>query len=423
MKTILYKGDRILWFFLALIFLVFAVSAASAQGSVKDVIKIKITGNGYSDEAFIRFKEGASTSFESDKDAWKMFSLNPDVPMIYTKVDGYAVSLNTFPGLENKVKVDLFTRIKTAGSYVLETRIISPFAGSVKIFLIDEWMNAKYDVSADSVITVSLPADSGNTSRFQLYFSTPVQYSVKDLTCFKNKDGQITLTNLCELGWQVDIADENNVFHKTATGTSESFTVPGLHGGNYFAVVRDFSDTSNAELEVGQPYPVLSSFSASSESVCLCEGGTVHFYNNSTGATSFAWEYGDGIKSTEFQPDYTYSQPGEYIVTLTVSDGQCSDTSYAAINVIESIPLAMQETGIKEEGTLYYDGSHYIFRTGEALEEVRVEVINLLGQTVQAAVSPDFSKNEIRISFPSEKNQWYIFNFKTKDTSFSRLSF
>lgn len=424
MKTMIYKGDRILWIFLALIFLVFAVNIASAQVIAKDVIKIKITGNGYSDETFIRFKEGASASYESDKDAWKMFSLNPNVPMIFTKVDGYAVSLNTFPRLENKFKVDLFTKIKTAGNYTLEAKIISPFADSVKIFLVDKLMNATYNVRTDSVINASLLADSGTTARFQLYFSTPVKYSVKNLTCFKDKDGQITIKNLCDMGWQIDIVDENNVFQKTAAGVAESYTIPDLHGGNYFAVVRDFSDTSTAGIKVDQPYPVLSSFSASSETVCLCEGGSVHFYNNSVGAASYAWEYGDGTKSTEFQPDYNYSQPGEYIVTLAVSDGQCSDTSYAAIKVIESFPLAMQEMSIKEEGTLYYDGNNYIFMTEAVnLGDIRVEVINLLGQTVQTAVYPDFLKNEIKISFPSKRNQWYIFNFKTKDTSFSLLTY
>lgn len=53
---------------------------------------------------------------------------------------------------------------------------------------------------------------------------------------------------------------------------------------------------------------------------------TIDFIANSTGATSWLWDFGDGGTSTLENPTYTYQQPGQYTVTLTVSNGNCSIT-------------------------------------------------------------------------------------------------
>lgn len=43
----------------------------------------------------------------------------------------------------------------------------------------------------------------------------------------------------------------------------------------------------------------------------------VQFYNESFGASSYYWEFGDGNVSTEFSPRHTYQEAGVYPVTLT----------------------------------------------------------------------------------------------------------
>ena len=42
--------------------------------------------------------------------------------------------------------------------------------------------------------------------------------------------------------------------------------------------------------------------------------------------TSWAWDFGDGGTSTEQNPEHTYTDPGTYAVTLTVSNAISSDT-------------------------------------------------------------------------------------------------
>ncbi|MCX6258225.1 MAG: PKD domain-containing protein [Bacteroidia bacterium] len=46
----------------------------------------------------------------------------------------------------------------------------------------------------------------------------------------------------------------------------------------------------------------------------------IKFDNSSSISGSYFWEFGDGITSTEFQPEHVYTQPGRYLVKLTVAN-------------------------------------------------------------------------------------------------------
>lgn len=61
---------------------------------------------------------------------------------------------------------------------------------------------------------------------------------------------------------------------------------------------------------------------------------TVTFNNGSTGATSYNWNFGNGATANGFTPPaQTYTASGDYTVTLTVSDGNCTDQASVVINV------------------------------------------------------------------------------------------
>lgn len=69
-----------------------------------------------------------------------------------------------------------------------------------------------------------------------------------------------------------------------------------------------------------------------------CKFSPVPFNNQSTGATSYYWTFGDGGSSTQFSPTYSYANAGTYTITLiAMNDCHCADTMQSVIN-IDSLP-------------------------------------------------------------------------------------
>ncbi len=56
-------------------------------------------------------------------------------------------------------------------------------------------------------------------------------------------------------------------------------------------------------------------------------GGVLYTDNQSFGATSFLWDFGDGTTSTLFEPEHIYETEGVFTVSLTVTNAEgCADT-------------------------------------------------------------------------------------------------
>jgi uncharacterized repeat protein (TIGR01451 family) len=63
---------------------------------------------------------------------------------------------------------------------------------------------------------------------------------------------------------------------------------------------------------------------------------SVQFTDKSTGSpTSWSWDFGDGGKSTEQSPAYTYNTPGTYVAKLTASNANGSTSKPETINVLQ----------------------------------------------------------------------------------------
>ncbi len=66
----------------------------------------------------------------------------------------------------------------------------------------------------------------------------------------------------------------------------------------------------------------------------LMTGATVQFANQSTGASQFWWEFGDGTFSSEASPEHTYADEGIYLVTLFAISSCDTATSAQTLNVV-----------------------------------------------------------------------------------------
>lgn len=91
----------------------------------------------------------------------------------------------------------------------------------------------------------------------------------------------------------------------------------------------------------------------------ICQDEAMLFANNSIGASSYEWNFGDGNTSSMTSPSYTYNGTGDFQVQLVAFSGNaCSDTMQVDI-FIDSIPTAAFTNTIECFGgtTVFTDNS------------------------------------------------------------------
>jgi PKD repeat protein len=121
----------------------------------------------------------------------------------------------------------------------------------------------------------------------------------------------------------VTTSSSNAIQHTYNTGIQDTFNV------KLIATNECGSDTLTYNIIV-TPNTIKLDFAVNATDVSACLPSTVHFINNTSGATSFNWDFGDGnILTTTKNIDtvtHVYTSAGTFITKLTATNG-CSDTT------------------------------------------------------------------------------------------------
>ncbi len=106
------------------------------------------------------------------------------------------------------------------------------------------------------------------------------------------------------------------------------------------------------------PKPIVGFFSTISGG---CGNATVSFFNTSTNATSYNWNFGDGSAlSSDPNPTHTYTQAGNYTVSLEASGGGWT-VSDSLPNSVQVFPPAVFDFG---SDSLQVNASSYLLDAG-----------------------------------------------------------
>ena len=109
---------------------------------------------------------------------------------------------------------------------------------------------------------------------------------------------------------------------------NDSISEAGIYECLYTSV---FGCDSILNLNVGLIFDPVASFDYAQTA------GATNFENNSEGATSYVWDFGDGNGSTEFSPIHSYTTTGVYEVTLIATNECSSDTTQLTVDFASSI--------------------------------------------------------------------------------------
>lgn len=160
------------------------------------------------------------------------------------------------------------------------------------------------------------------------------------------------------------------------------FGDPSLHTIHY-RITDHFgcSDTMTEEINV-LPAPVCAFDFVTGEGMT---DGTVHFRNNTTGATSYTWDFGNGEVSELVEPVTSYNTEGNYLVRLIAASNEgCYDTTAQSYDYF---PDCWFPNAFKPD----YDGVNDIFRPvtqRTTLEPYELSIFNSWGQMVFRSTNP-----------------------------------
>jgi gliding motility-associated-like protein len=107
-------------------------------------------------------------------------------------------------------------------------------------------------------------------------------------------------------------------------------------GTFYVTVTTPNNCTASDTVVVGLDTSLVADFTA--ELHLGCVNDTVFLTNNSQGATSYSWLFGDGGYSTFQNPQpYVYFTQGIYTIRLIANNPPCADTTYFTVNTIHPL--------------------------------------------------------------------------------------
>lgn len=136
------------------------------KSEVSNVLHMVLSNGTYSDESVVYLNENATSSFDTEYDAYKLMSLKSDVPSLYSKSEGVEYSINALPFADNQV-VALVMNAATAGQYTFTVSGIESFDGKYKFFLKDAENNSEIELNSQNNVTLDLAAGL-NENRFSL---------------------------------------------------------------------------------------------------------------------------------------------------------------------------------------------------------------------------------------------------------------
>ncbi len=203
-------------------------------------------------------------------------------------------------------------------------------------------------------------------------------------------------------------SDDGTNWNDISGANSETYTSGALTSNTFFRAnlsLGSCPDAQSNEIEISVFETPVSGFTYNANNQ------TITFTNTSVNANNYIWDFGDGNTSSEINPVHIYLAAGNYNVSLTASNGICSDDVY---NETISVSYA-GISGINSTVNIYPNPNKGIFTLKNMIPDSKISIYDLNGK--QIFTKKILSVNET-LNISSLNSGIYFIKIKTNNSAY-----
>ncbi|MBM3917728.1 MAG: T9SS type B sorting domain-containing protein [Sphingomonadales bacterium] len=169
-----------------------------------------------------------------------------------------------------------------------------------------------------------------DTAQIQIVVLDSIQLNLADTINLCSSAPFVLNANTQGTASQYIWSTQNNLSNPLNTPQQSSIVV--TQGGWYFCQASNGFCSALDSVFVQFDVPLNATFTIAD--TVGCAPFTIDINNNSTFTSQFLWDFGNGqLDSIQFEPSITYTQPGTYTLTLTISDSICLGTDQQSVQI------------------------------------------------------------------------------------------
>ncbi len=357
-----------------------AIDQAYFKTAAQNIIRLGLKNSlfpGRKDEVVFRFMQGKTDTYEQDVDAMKFHSSNANVPMISTTSGGDELSISTLDITGNTV-LPVEVKVNASGNYTFDFLDITGAHQLGCAFFVDTYTGKEIDMKSASDYTCTL-YDTTKITRFFIRLGTAPKVTSQDATCQSLNNGSVSYVPTHGAGpWDFTWTNVNGDTLQQSFNLVQD-QLAGVSPGDYYVHVtgNDFCGNHFHKITVGDSLNMMASFSPSKDTLVV--GETVTFYNWTSNANTYLFDFGDGNTSSAQIPAHQYANAGTYTAKLVVNNGQCVDSTQRQITVVEPTFVAYSQS---KQFSIYPNPSRGQIKLEMGQETGTVAVYDLAGKSL-----------------------------------------